>query len=147
MSATAAAGDSQDLSITDELLWSAGSFRVAALRRTRMATVAARRALTPASACDVDTTATTVHIMDTHRSVPGAQAIARAAALLRLVSAGGAAGLTVSELARRADLTRPTTHRLLTALRHEGLVDQDEARGTWMPGPELYLMGAAAASR
>ena len=112
-----------------------------------MAIVAAQHAPTPASACDVDTTATTVHIMDTHRSVPGAQAIARAAALLRLVSAGGAAGLTVSELARRADLTRPTTHRLLTALRHEGLVDQDEARGTWMPGPELYLMGAAAASR
>ncbi|HIE61400.1 MAG TPA: hypothetical protein EYQ02_07045, partial [Microbacterium sp.] len=56
--------------------------------------------------------------MDSPPSVPGAQAIARAASLLRLVSAGGAAGLTVSELARRADLTRPTTHRLLTALRH-----------------------------
>ena len=85
--------------------------------------------------------------MDNGRSIPGAQAIARAASLLRLVSAGGAAGLTVSELARRAGLTRPTTHRLLTALRHEGLVDQDESGGTWMPGPELYLMGAAAASR
>ena len=90
-----------------------------------------------------------VHIMDnaTTRVVPGAQAIGRAAALLRLVTGAGDAGLAVSELARRAELTRPTTHRLLTALRHEGLVDHDERTGRWMPGPELYLMGSVAASR
>lgn len=81
------------------------------------------------------------------RTVPGAQAVARAARLLRLVTGGGGEGLSVAEIARRADLTRPTTHRLLTALRHEGLVDQDEATGKWMPGPELYLMGTVAASR
>ncbi len=81
------------------------------------------------------------------RTVPGAQAIARAAALLRLVTGGGDAGLSVADLARRADLTRPTAHRLLTALRQEGLVDQDEHSGRWMPGPELYLMGTVAASR
>ncbi|MDZ8172266.1 IclR family transcriptional regulator [Microbacterium xanthum] len=80
-------------------------------------------------------------------SVPGAQAIARAAALLRLVTAAGDTGTTVADLARRADLTRPTTHRLLTALAHEGLVDHDEHTGRWMPGPELYLMGSVAASR
>lgn len=87
--------------------------------------------------------------MDTtsSRSVPGAQAIARAAALLRLVTGAGESGTTVADLARRADLTRPTTHRLLTALRHEGLVDQDDRTGRWMPGPELYLMGTVAASR
>ena len=81
------------------------------------------------------------------RTVSGAQAVARAAALLRLVTGAGDDGITVAELARRADLTRPTTHRLLTALRHEGLVDQDEQTGRWMPGPELYLMGTVAASR
>ncbi|WP_314429521.1 IclR family transcriptional regulator [Microbacterium lacticum] len=81
------------------------------------------------------------------RTVPGAQAVARAAALLRLVTGAGDDGITVAELARRADLTRPTTHRLLTALRHEGLVDQDEQTVRWMPGPELYLMGTVAASR
>ena len=87
--------------------------------------------------------------MDTvsSRSVPGAQAIARAAALLRLVTGAGDEGVSVAELSRRAELTRPTTHRLLTALRHEGLVDQDERTGRWMPGPELYLMGTVAASR
>lgn len=81
------------------------------------------------------------------RTVPGAQAIARAAALLRLVTTGGEAGMSVADLARRADLTRPTTHRLLSALRHEGLVDHDEGTGRWMPGPELYLMGTVAAAR
>lgn len=85
--------------------------------------------------------------MRSTRTVPGAQAIARAATLLRLVTGAGDDGSTVADLARSADLTRPTTHRLLTALRHEGLVDQDERTGRWMPGPELYLMGTVAASR
>ena len=81
------------------------------------------------------------------RSIPGAQSVARAARLLRLVTSAGDDGLAVADLARRADLTRPTAHRLLAALRHEGLVDQDERTGRWMPGPELYLMGTVAASR
>jgi len=87
--------------------------------------------------------------MDTRppRTVPGAQSIARAAALLRLVTGAGVEGLGVAELARRAGLTRPTAHRLLTALRQEGLVDQDDRSGRWMAGPELYLMGTVAASR
>jgi DNA-binding IclR family transcriptional regulator len=80
-------------------------------------------------------------------SVPGAQSVARAARLLRLVTQAGDDGMPVSELARRADLTRPTAHRLLAALRHEGLVDQDDRSGRWAPGPELYLMGQVAAAR
>jgi len=80
-------------------------------------------------------------------SVPGTQSVARAAALLRLVTAAGADGLTSTELARRASLTRPTTHRLLAALGREGLVDQDEHHSRWVPGPELYLMGTVAAAR
>ena len=80
-------------------------------------------------------------------SVPGAQAIARAALLLRLVSAAGTAGKGVRELAADAGLTRTTTHRLLSALRAEGLVDQDERSARWLAGPELFLMGAAAAPR
>lgn len=79
--------------------------------------------------------------------VPGTQAIARAARLLRLITAAGEHGASVAELSRRAELTRPTTHRLLSALRHEGLVDHDEASGRWMPGPELFLMGSVAAVR
>lgn len=80
-------------------------------------------------------------------AVPGAQAIARAAHLLRLVTAAGTTGAPIGALAADADLTRPTVHRLLTALRREGLVDRDETTGRWLPGPELYLMGTVAASR
>ncbi|WP_308800252.1 IclR family transcriptional regulator [Agromyces silvae] len=85
--------------------------------------------------------------MDTMAAVPGAQAVARAAALLRQVTASGSAGATSAELARRTGLTRPTAHRLLVALAREGLVDHDEASGGWLPGPELYLMGNVAAAR
>lgn len=93
---------------------------------------------------------TSVHIVErqdgTRRTVPGAQAVARAAALLRLVSAS-ADGVGLQSLARDAGLSRSTAHRLLTALRVEGLVDQDETTARWMPGPELYLMGTVAAAR
>lgn len=81
------------------------------------------------------------------QSIPGAQSVARAAALLRLVTRAGSEGIGTQDIALRAQLTRPTAHRLLTALRHEGLVDHDDASGRWMPGPELYLMGTVAASR
>lgn len=92
--------------------------------------------------------ASRVHIVERPAaSVPGAQAIARAAHLLRLVSAAGTTGKGVRELAVDAGLTRTTTHRLLSALRAEGLVDQDERSARWLAGPELFLMGAAAAPR
>jgi DNA-binding IclR family transcriptional regulator len=98
-------------------------------------------------ACHVDAVVDNVHMVDTQRTIPGAQSIARAASILRLVTAAGESGVTTAELAARSELTRPTAHRLLTALRREGLVDQDEHSGRWMPGPELYLMGTVAASR
>lgn len=79
--------------------------------------------------------------------VPGAQAVARAALLLRLVTAAGEAGAGLQDLARRAGLSRSTAHRLLSALLAEGLVDRDEHSTRWLPGPELFLMGSVAASR
>lgn len=87
--------------------------------------------------------------MDTtgEKGIPGTQSVARAAHLLKLVTTAGTDGAAISDLARAAELTRPTAHRLLSALRHEGLVDQEEGSGRWMPGPELYLMGTVAASR
>lgn len=80
-------------------------------------------------------------------TVPGTQAVARAARLLRLVTASGADGAALQELAGSAGLSRPTTHRLLSALRVEGLVDRDADSSRWMPGPELFLMGSVAAAR
>ncbi|MFE7196067.1 IclR family transcriptional regulator [Microbacterium oxydans] len=85
--------------------------------------------------------------MEPYAAVPGAQAIARAARLLRLVTAAGAEGASLQELARGADLSRSTAHRLLSALRAEGLVDREGESTRWMPGPELFLMGSVAAAR
>ncbi|MCR2825320.1 IclR family transcriptional regulator [Microbacterium sp. zg.Y909] len=79
--------------------------------------------------------------------VPGAQTVARAAGLLRLVTAAGADGAALQRLAHDAGLSRSTAHRLLSALRNEGLVDQDDTTSRWMPGPELFLMGTVAAAR
>lgn len=79
--------------------------------------------------------------------IPGTQSVARAARLLRLVSAAGAEGISAGDAAERAGLTRPTAHRLLSALRHEGLVDLDDRTARWAAGPELYLMGTVAAAR
>lgn len=95
----------------------------------------------------MDAWAPSVHIMERNAPVPGAQAIARAARLLRLVTAAGDEGAGVQDLARNAELSRSTAHRLLSALRAEGLVDQDARTARWMPGPELFLMGSVAASR
>lgn len=71
--------------------------------------------------------------------------VARAAALLRAVGAAEAASTT--ELARATDLARPTAHRLLTSLADEGFLDRDAATGLWALGPEMYLLGSAAAGR
>ena len=81
------------------------------------------------------------------RSIPGAQAVARAASLLRLVTASGPDGASLQDLARSAELSRSTAHRLLSALRAEGLVDRDAESTRWLPGPELFLMGSVAAAR
>jgi len=90
-----------------------------------------------------------VHYVDTspRSTVAGAQTVARAARLLRLVTSSGSDGAALQRLARDADLSRSTTHRLLSALRAEGLVDQEADSGRWMPGPELFLMGSVAAAR
>jgi DNA-binding IclR family transcriptional regulator len=79
--------------------------------------------------------------------VPGTQAVGRAAAILRAVSAAMPRGLGTSAVATQTDLSRPTAHRLLSSLAAEGFLDRDALTGRWVPGPELYLLGAVAAER
>lgn len=79
--------------------------------------------------------------MDTPPDVVG-----RVGAVLRAVCALEPDGTTTSAAARATGLARPTAHRLLTSLLAEGLVDRD-ADGRWLLGPELYLLGTAAARR
>ena len=66
--------------------------------------------------------------------------------MLRALSGQGSEGATTSAIAATTGIARPTTHRLLTSLNREGLVDRD-ASGNWQLGPELHLMGAIAAQR
>lgn len=73
--------------------------------------------------------------------------IGRSAALLRAVSAKAGIGATTTELARQTQIPRPTTHRLLEALEVEGFVDRDNLSARWFLGPEIYVLGAAAAPR
>lgn len=79
--------------------------------------------------------------------IAGTQVVGRAAAILRVVSAGMPRGLGTTAVAEATHLSRPTAHRLLSSLAAEGFVDRDAATGRWVPGPELYLLGAIAAER
>jgi len=72
--------------------------------------------------------------------------VGRVAALLRAVSAAEPHGASTSDVARTAGLARPTTHRLLSSLAETGLAERDPD-GRWVLGPELYILGAASASR
>jgi len=80
-------------------------------------------------------------------TVHGTQVIGRAAAVLRAVSAAMPRGLGTSAVATTTGLSRPTAHRLLSSLAAEGFLDHDALSGRWVPGPELYLLGAVAAER
>ncbi|GAA4685745.1 IclR family transcriptional regulator [Nocardioides nanhaiensis] len=73
--------------------------------------------------------------------------VGRTALLLRAVAAAEPTGAGTAALARAAGLARPTAHRLLTSLEAEGLTERTPEHGHWVLGPELYLLGSAAAAR
>src|SRR5215813_9778686 len=78
--------------------------------------------------------------------IGGAQSVARAINLLKIVGAGPSAGVTLAEIVKRTDLHRATAHRLLAALVREGLLEQD-ATHHYHLGVELWVLGDAAAKR
>jgi len=77
----------------------------------------------------------------------GPSVVGRVGSLLRALATCEPEGAGTTQLARTTDLPRATAHRLLTALREEGLVDRQEATGDWHLGPECFLLGAAASAR
>jgi DNA-binding IclR family transcriptional regulator len=77
----------------------------------------------------------------------GSSVVVKAGSLLRALGSAGREGLTTATAARRAGVSRPTAHRLLAALADEGFADRDRVTGRWQIGPELYLLGLAAAPR
>src|SRR5882757_8941412 len=80
-------------------------------------------------------------------AVRGTQVVSRVSAVLRALAGDAPAGVTTSAVAASAGLTRPTAHRLLSALLDEGLADRDSRSGRWFLGPEMYILGTLAAPR
>jgi len=80
-------------------------------------------------------------------ALDGSSVVARVGRLLRLLAGSEPKGASTTSLAVASDLPRPTAHRLLSALRLEGLVDRDEDTAAWHLGPECFLLGTAAMAR
>jgi DNA-binding IclR family transcriptional regulator len=80
-------------------------------------------------------------------ATPGAQLVARVAAVMEAVSAESDRGIRTIDVAAAAGLSRPTAHRLLNSLQRVGYIDRDESLGLWTLGPEVYVLGMIAARR
>lgn len=73
--------------------------------------------------------------------------VGRVASILRALSEHSRHGISTTDLARSTEIPRPTAHRLLETLEAEGLTDRDRKTGLWFLGPEVFVLGAAAAPR
>ena len=69
------------------------------------------------------------------------QSLDRAIALMRLLAE--ADGMSLSDLAKKAELPASTVHRLLTTLQKRQLVNHDLENGLWTVGLGLFRIGAA----
>lgn len=77
----------------------------------------------------------------------GAQAIGRAAALLRLIAAQARSGASLTDLVAPSGLMKPTCRRILLALIEAGLAEQDPVSRRYFLGSEAHALGVAAATR
>lgn len=71
----------------------------------------------------------------------GAQAIHRAATLLREIASFRESGVSLARLARNTGLPRGTAHRILTALANEGLLEKNAETAEYRLGPMLSELG------
>ncbi len=71
----------------------------------------------------------------------GVRALERGLRLLEVLGSGEM--LSLSELARRTELTPSTAYRLLETLRRRGFVDWEETTGLWRIGMRAYEIGQA----
>src|SRR5215475_2848093 len=78
--------------------------------------------------------------------IAGVLTVARAIALVRLVTRGQRIGMTLAEVAVKAGVDRATAHRLLAALAREHLLEQDESH-RYHSGIDLWMLGEAAGRR
>lgn len=75
------------------------------------------------------------------------QSLDRALVLLDHVVDHAKTGISLPELAGRANLSKPTAHRLLAGLRQSGLVNYNARTRLFSPAFKLYRMGLAAGAR
>jgi len=77
----------------------------------------------------------------------GTQSIQRAVALLRILATARETGLGLTEISKHAELTRPTTHRLLSILVAEGIVEQRPGTRRYAVGEQIPLLALARRKR
>jgi DNA-binding IclR family transcriptional regulator len=78
---------------------------------------------------------------------PGAQAINRAAVILRILAVHGAEGACVGQIAEATGLAPSTVHRLLSALVDERLAERVRGTRGYRLGMEVVALGAAAGTK
>lgn len=71
---------------------------------------------------------------------PGTQAIGRAFQILRIVAAQGGQGVRLTDLTACIDLAPATIHRILQALRREGVLDQNPVTRRYQMGRSYIAM-------
>jgi len=77
----------------------------------------------------------------------GTQSIERALTLMREIAAHNRGGSRLLDLAARTGLQRPTVHRMLKCLAHEGMVQQDGDTHRYYLGSMVFELGLTAAPR
>src|SRR5437773_5980038 len=77
----------------------------------------------------------------------GTQSIQRAVAVLRILATARENGLGLTEISMNAELTRPTTHRILSALVAEGIVEQRPGTRRYVVGEQIPLLALARRTR
>lgn len=77
----------------------------------------------------------------------GLQTLDRAVTVLQALASGGEDGLRLIDLQHSAKLTKPTAHRLLSALVAHGLVAHDGGSRRYRLGQELAILGWSVAHR
>ena len=82
---------------------------------------------------------------DRAHNLIGTQLIDRAVAVLRALEGNSDAGCRISDVAAAAELSVPTTHRIVAALERHGLVEWTGRPRLVRLGLRLFALGAAAA--
>lgn len=87
-------------------------------------------------------------VVSSKRTTSPAEAgsLKRGVALLKLLATAGPRGLSLTEIAARAELPHPSVHRLLQQLSAERLVDRQPEWKRWRLGPLAFELGIAGST-